>query len=215
MDLNFDMSLLTISTKRRRQSGLLGCVPPPGNEDPAEDDVDSSLNLNHTQPSCSTSFVEQTVPATSEYSEPSPSQSPTFSPEMGKTDSNLPVRRSSRRKSVINIESLSLPCPTSPNIQEADVEPDLKRLKKIYLDKRVRKRVPSLETIFETPSDDKIMSSRKFKRLISFQELQKNKVRKHPMKAKQTVANYNKLKRKNKVSMDALMQKLNSLENDS
>lgn len=83
-----------------------------------------------------------------------------------------------------------------------------------YLDKRVKRLPSTLETIFEDPQCGVIMSGRKLKRCISFQDVgtltkDKNKIKKRSMKVKkiQPVKSLKKL-----ASMDLLIQKLQGID---
>lgn len=82
-----------------------------------------------------------------------------------------------------------------------------------YLDKSIKKLPSTLETIFEEPKGDVLMSTRRLKRYISFSEPQiynkdKLKVKKRVLKAKK-IHPFKKLK---KVSMDLLMKKLLNMD---
>lgn len=94
------------------------------------------------------------------------------------------------------------------------VEGSMKETMKYYLDKRVKRLHPSLETIFEEPQKESMMSLRKFKRIIEFPAtvgLHKDKVKtkRRTMKAKK-IKTIKRLKKK--VSMDLLMKKLSTIE---
>ncbi|XP_074032312.1 uncharacterized protein [Leptinotarsa decemlineata] len=86
-------------------------------------------------------------------------------------------------------------------------------IKKYYLDKKVKRLPPSLETIFEEPKTGGIiMSARKFKRCINFGSMNylptnKSKVKKRSLKAKKVTP-----RPKNKLTMDLLLKKLSCLE---
>lgn len=85
-----------------------------------------------------------------------------------------------------------------------------------YLDKRVKRLPPSLETIFEEPKGNTFMSTRKFKRCINFNNLtlpsrSKLKVKKRSMKAQKVSV----IKRLNKnVALELLKEKLSAIEED-
>lgn len=138
--------------------------------------------------------------------------SPLSSPESSETMTQL--RRSSRKKI----------CP-----QETEKRRVLTKPKKIlngsstadeisnyYLDKRVKRLPPSLETIFEEPKGNNFMSTRKFKRCIQFSSQtapsrNKLKVKKRSMKAQKVSV----IKRLNKnVALELLKEKLLAIESD-
>lgn len=92
-------------------------------------------------------------------------------------------------------------------------ETDMKKIRKYYLDKTVKRSPSSLETIFEEPVDEKLMSSRKSSRVINFNRTTtalKLKSRKRQLKAK-TELKFVKRKWK-KISVDLLMDTLSILE---
>ncbi|CAG9821691.1 unnamed protein product [Phaedon cochleariae] len=86
-----------------------------------------------------------------------------------------------------------------------------KQIVNYYLDKTVKRTPPTLETIFEEPNPKTVMSTRKFRRLISFPSdvASKNrlKVKKRVMKAKLVSSSPRK-----KMSMETLLQKLSSID---
>nr|XP_008198460.1 PREDICTED: proline-rich protein 14 isoform X2 [Tribolium castaneum]XP_008198461.1 PREDICTED: proline-rich protein 14 isoform X2 [Tribolium castaneum] len=89
-----------------------------------------------------------------------------------------------------------------------------KDIENYYLDKRVKRLNPSLETIFEEPqivnNEAVVMSTRKFKRSINFNEVAaKNsaKVKKRQRKAKSRTKKTHK-----KIPLEFVMQKLQELD---
>lgn len=96
------------------------------------------------------------------------------------------------------------------------VNSSVKEIKNYYLDKKVKLSSPALETIFEEPKKNMIMSSRKLKRFIHFGEVitekpDKNKVKKRSMKAKKIIkGGFKKINKK--LGLDMLMNKLKDLE---
>ncbi|KAJ8926527.1 hypothetical protein NQ314_021129 [Rhamnusium bicolor] len=93
------------------------------------------------------------------------------SPELD--DVVTPPRRSTRKK-IRPLETEKRRVLTKPRkfLDNAN------EINNYYLDKRVKRLPPSLETIFEEPKGDSFMSSRKFKRCIQFSShLAMNKVK--------------------------------------
>ncbi|KAJ3643016.1 hypothetical protein Zmor_025756 [Zophobas morio] len=129
-------------------------------------------------------------------------------------DEPATVRRSSRRRiATINSE---VPTNTVNRVVKLTAKSSEKAIKNYYLDKKVKRTNPSLETIFEEPqvvnNEEVVMSSRKFKRVINFSAvpLVKNsaKIKKRKVKAKSLK---NKVKHK-KVTLKGLMDKLSEID---
>lgn len=95
-------------------------------------------------------------------------------------------------------------------------ETDLKKIRKYYLDKTVRRSTSSLETIFEEPADDqKWKSSRKSLRTLNFHRTaseMKAKIKKRQLKSKKF---FLKKRKWSKVTVDLLMKTLSILEQDN
>lgn len=81
-----------------------------------------------------------------------------------------------------------------------------------YLDKRVKKLPSTLETIFEEPKSGILMSSRRFKRCLTFPESpvykDKVKIKKRILKSKKV----HPMKKLKKLSMELLLKKLTSID---
>ncbi|RZC37829.1 Tantalus domain containing protein [Asbolus verrucosus] len=92
-----------------------------------------------------------------------------------------------------------------------------KDIENYYLDKRVKRLNPSLETIYEEPQqirdEEVVMSTRKYRRVIDFKAIttkNSTKIKKRKMKAKLVTPN----KHNSKVSLKFLMQKLEELSDE-
>lgn len=131
-------------------------------------------------------------------------------PNSEETDENNHLRRS-HRKRIKPLEAENRRVLTKP--KKLEINANSKDTVNYYLDKRIKRLPPTLETIFEEPKSDSLMSTRKFKRCINFSDdglcKDKLKVKKRSMKAKK-VSSIKRLRKK--VSMELLMKKLSNIE---
>lgn len=117
-------------------------------------------------------------------------------------------RRSRRKRISLNCENRRFT--TKPKKSDGGYKETLN----YYLDKRVKRLPSTLETIFEEPKGEVLMSSRRLKRFIHFQDVgtyntDKARIKKRAMKAKKI----HPLRiGKKKSSLDLLMKKLSNLE---
>lgn len=93
------------------------------------------------------------------------------------------------------------------------------QIKEYYLDKTVKKHTNSLETIFEEKEDSgqstNCMSIKRFKRMIQFtSEPTDSKIKKRREKIRKVFGSKINYKKRRNVSMQALLDKLNGLQND-
>ncbi|XP_017769552.1 PREDICTED: uncharacterized protein LOC108557528 [Nicrophorus vespilloides] len=198
MDLEWNLSCLEISPKRnkRRLSGLHKFIDPCCLqimlEEEPEDTVQSEKEIETSQ-------------------EDQSSISMVAKPNL---------RRSLRGQSPLTVQTEALQVAKS-EVEIIDpkkiltVENDLKQIKKIYLNCNKKLKNPSLETIFEDPTgDDKVMSKKKLKRSLTFVDhatRSKVKSKKRLMKAKKITA---KKRAQTKISMELFMQKLHDLDSE-
>ncbi|KAG5877632.1 hypothetical protein JTB14_030030 [Gonioctena quinquepunctata] len=118
--------------------------------------------------------------------------------------------RRSGRKRIRPAESVNRRVLSKPKKRMDDC--NAKDIVNYYLDKKVKRLSPSLETIFEEPNSETIMSTRKFKRCINFPNSvcflkNKFKIKKRAMKAKKVLS-----RPKIKMTMEMLFKKLSGIE---
>ncbi|XP_018566361.1 uncharacterized protein LOC108907252 [Anoplophora glabripennis] len=138
--------------------------------------------------------------------------SPISSPESNET---ITQPRRSGRKKIRSQETEKRRVLTKPKKLLSN-NSNTNEINNYYLDKRVKRLPPSLETIFEEPKGNSFMSTRKFKRCIQFSSQvapcrNKLKVKKRSMKAQKVSI----IKRLNKnVALELLKEKLSAIEED-
>lgn len=129
------------------------------------------------------------------------------------------LRRSTRIKKQINL-SVGAAHTHRKKIDKGDSK---SKIEQYYLSKQVRRLPSTLETIYEEPKSSnnevQYMSVKKFKRVLNFDEenfvLHKNKrSKKRLMKAKKVTAS-NRISTRKKVSMEALLRKLEAVEEEN
>ncbi|KAL1488989.1 hypothetical protein ABEB36_014768 [Hypothenemus hampei] len=136
-------------------------------------------------------------------------------PEEKCDNSEETLRRSTRKKIKPLVEKNSKRrVMTDP--KKLDMDASIKKIENYYLDKTVKLSSQALETIFEEPKSNQMMSIRKFRRCFSFTEIiyqkpNKNKVKKRSMKAKLIKPHLKKLHKK--IDLESLMEKLTNLDN--
>lgn len=129
-------------------------------------------------------------------------------------DEVIPQGGSRRRSGRVKVRPLTWSQSRNVGPKKLNPRSSAKDIEKYYLDKKVKRVHPSLETIFEEPGDDTMMSNRKFKRFINFSvTCSKNnpKIKKRKLKAKGVSA---KTRNGKKVTLKMLMDKLAELDND-
>lgn len=130
--------------------------------------------------------------------------------ELDELETTKNIRRS-RRKRIRPVDCQNRRSTTKP---KKIIDGNYKETINYYLDKRIKRLPSNLETIFEEPKSDVLMSNRKLKRFIQFPELgfvikDKLKIKKRVMKAKKL----HPIKHlKKRLSMDLLMKKLVRVE---
>jgi DNA anti-recombination protein RmuC len=93
------------------------------------------------------------------------------------------------------------------------------QIREYYLDKTVKRHANSLETIFEEKDDTSqtttYMSAKRFKRMIQFTtEPTDSKLKKRRDKVKKVFGSKVNYRKRRKISIQALLDKLNGLHND-
>ena len=111
-------------------------------------------------------------------------------------------------------------CSLRPKKRTFDEMENEDKIKEYYLDKTVKKHTNSLETIFEEKEDSSqttiCMSAKRFKRMIHFTaEPTDTKLKKRRERIKKIFGSKINYRKRRNVSMQALLDKLNSLQNDS
>ncbi|KAJ8916106.1 hypothetical protein NQ315_004473 [Exocentrus adspersus] len=81
-------------------------------------------------------------------------------------ENEVPLRRSCRKKICNQVIEKRRVLMKPRKLSDVNVSMD--EIYNYYLDKRVKRLTPSLETIFEEPKGNTFMSTRKFKRTINF-----------------------------------------------
>ncbi|XP_014224935.1 protein tantalus [Trichogramma pretiosum] len=130
-------------------------------------------------------------------------------------------RRSSRKRKPVDhldMSALNRRCNTRPRKRTFSEMESEEQIKEYYLDKTVKKHTNSLETIFEEKEDSNqttnCMSAKRFKRMIQFNsQPTESKLKKRRDKIKKIFGSKIGFKKK-KVSMQSLLDKLNSLQSD-
>ncbi|XP_044271497.1 uncharacterized protein LOC123015686 [Tribolium madens] len=183
----------TMNSSRRRWSGLFRSVREDEDEEPSpvEENGEPSLEENEE-------------PSLEENEEP-----------LGENEDLMPeapvLRRSTRKKIRTSIPE---PVRVANKPLKLTEKSSPKEIENYYLDKRVKRLNPTLETIFEEPqvvnNEEVVMSSRKFKRSINFNVIAaKNsaKIKKRRLKAKNRMK-----KNRKKIPLEFVMKKLATLD---
>ncbi|XP_001599705.1 protein tantalus [Nasonia vitripennis] len=130
-------------------------------------------------------------------------------------------RRSLRKRVPRNLDfsTLNRRCSLKPKKRSFSEMENEEQIKEYYLDKTVKKHTNSLETIFEEKEDSSqstnCMSVKRFKRMIQFTpEPTDSKIKKRREKIRKVFGSKINYRKRRNVSMQALLDKLNGLQND-
>ncbi|KAL0112204.1 hypothetical protein PUN28_011935 [Cardiocondyla obscurior] len=125
-----------------------------------------------------------------------------------------------RLPKVVSSEVLNRRCSLKPKKRRiSEVEPQEETIKEYYLDKKINKRSKNLETIYEendATSDDAAinMSVKRFKRMLMFSPTT-SKLKKRRAKIQKVFGSKVRNKRHERRSMQALVDKLNTIRENS
>ncbi|XP_011494829.1 PREDICTED: uncharacterized protein LOC105359821 [Ceratosolen solmsi marchali] len=142
-------------------------------------------------------------------------------PDEKETSSTSCQRRSlrARKPANVNLEILTRRCTLRPKKRVFSEMHNEDQIREYYLDKTVKKYANSLETIFEEKDDmsqtTTYMSAKRFKRMIQFTpEPTDSKLKKRRDKVKKVFGSKVNYRKRRKISIQALLDKLNGLHND-